>query len=163
MSKKLENKQKQSSQAFTEPSTNKPTYAKTISSSPKTNRPTFIYSETKLKISKKGTEKNNKNFPPLDPNEPKQNDIKYSPDKPSAASNNITEQEAIKSFDNFQFKEAPTQKPKCADIQNKTSNFPKKPKSSNRKHSSSPQSSTTTITIKPRKKTATPKERISSI
>ena len=126
--KKLENNQNQSSQTSTEFSTNKTPYAKTISSSPKTNQPTFIHSLTKLKISKKANEKNNKNFPPLDPNEPNQNNIKHSPDKPSAASINISEEEVIKSFDNFQFKKTPTQKAKCVNIQNETSNSPKKNK-----------------------------------
>ena len=53
--KKLESKQKQSSQTSIEPSTNKPTYTKTNSSSPKTNQPTFIHSLIKLKVSKKTT------------------------------------------------------------------------------------------------------------
>ena len=150
--KKLENKQKQSTQASTQPSTNKPTYAKAISSSPITNQPTFIHSLPKLKISKKAIEKSNENFPLLDPIEPSQNDIKHSPEKPSAASINISKQEVIKSFDIFQFKETPTQKAECSNIQNETSNSPKKPESSKRKHFSSPQSFTTTITIKPRKK-----------
>ena len=116
-----------------------------------------------MKISKKAIEKNNENFPPLDPNEPNQNDIKHSPDKPSAASINISEEEVIKSFDNFQFKETPTQKVKCANIQNETSNSCKKTESLKRKDSSSSQSSTTTITIKPRKKKGTLKERKNSI
>ena len=60
--KKLENKQKQSSQASTEPSNNKPTYVKTISFSSKTNQPNFIHSLIKLKINKKAIEKTRKIF-----------------------------------------------------------------------------------------------------
>ena len=43
-----------------------------------------------------------------------------------AASINISEEEVIKPFDNFQFKETPTQKAKCVNIQNETSKSPKK-------------------------------------
>ena len=54
-----------------------------------------------MKLNKKPIEKNNENFPPLEPNNQIQNNEDIAPPKPITTSPNVSEEDVIKSFDDI--------------------------------------------------------------
>ena len=91
----------------TDQNTRKHTYAKAITSTPKTSQPHFLHPLTKMKLNKKPIEKNNENFPPLEPNNQIQNNEDIAPPKSITTSPNVSEEDVIESFDNIQLAKIP--------------------------------------------------------
>ena len=161
--KKKENKKIKEIQNPTDQNTRKQTYAKAITSTPKTSQPHFFHPLTKMKLNKKPIEKNNENFPPLEPNDQIQNNKDIAPPKSITTSPNVSEEDVIESFDNIQLAKIPPPKSSNENSQAEPSNSTKEVESQKRKHSPSPQSNTTTVTLKPRKKKINTKERKNSL
>ena len=136
----------------------KPTYAQTITSTLKIPHPPILHPSTKTKLVKQNIKKNTQNFPPLNQNPTSKIKENISNLNPNLSSLNISQEDAIKSFDNIQFvkmPQAPSSKP----------NSPQTPSSLNdskvqkRKLSPSSQSSSISIDLKPRKKKTNVKEK----
>ena len=116
-----------------------------------------------MKLNKKPIEKNNENFPPLEPNDQIQNNEDIAPPKFITTSPNVSEEDVIESFDNIQLAKIPPPRFSNENSQAEPSNSTKEVESQKRKHSPSPQSNTTTVTLKPRKKKINTKERKNSL
>ena len=86
----------------------KQTYAKTITSTPKRPQPPILHPSTQVKLVKQNIKKNTQNFPPLSQNPTTQTKEEEKLNlNPNLSSLNITEEEAIKSFDETQFAKMP--------------------------------------------------------
>ena len=140
----------------------KQTYAKTITSTPKRPQPPILHPSTQVKLVKQNIKKNTQNFPPLSQNPTTQTKEEEKLNlNPNLSSLNITQEEAIKSFDETQSAKMPlpsTSKP----ISPQTPAPINDSLSQKRKLSPSPsssQSSSISIELKPRKKKTNTKEK----
>ena len=134
----------------------KQSYAQTITSTPKKPLTPFLLPSTKTKLIKQNIKKTNQNFPPLTQSPTTLSKEKNSNPNSNISSINLSQDEAIKSFDNVQYAKMPQP---STSKENSPQNLSPLNESQVQKRKLSLSSSSISIELKPRKKKVNLKEK----